>query len=127
LPNSVVFLTLDEVLAIHDLVLQHAGGSAGVRDLGLLESAIYRPQTGYYADLAEMASALMESLLMNDPFLDGNKRTALVATDTFLRANGFRLVVDPVSAYEFIVEGLGSSNLDRERIERWIRDSLEPT
>lgn len=126
MPNSVSFLTLDEVLVIHQLVLEHAGGTTGVRDLGLLESAIYRPQTGYYPDLVEMAAALLESLLINHPFLDGNKRTALVATDTFLRINGFRLELDPASAYEFITGSLGSSGLNREILQGWISESVVP-
>jgi death-on-curing protein len=127
LPSSVVFLTLDEILAIHELVIEYAGGSTGVRDLGLLESAIYRPQTGYYEDLVEMAAALMESLLINHPFFDGNKRTALIAADTFLRANGFRLDLDTDSALAFIVGGLASSSLDRAAVQRWIQASLRST
>ncbi len=81
--KSVVFLTVDEALAIHDRLIQEFGGPVGVRDLGLLESALFRPQTGYYDDIAEMATALFESLLMNHPF-DGNKRVAFFATDVFL-------------------------------------------
>ena len=75
MPNkAVAFLSRDEVLEIHRALLERFGGAAGVRDLGLLESALHRPQTGYYADLAEMAAALFESLIMNHPFIDGNKR-----------------------------------------------------
>ena len=92
--------------------------------LGCSKSAIYRPQTGYYADLVEMAAALMESLFINHPFLDGNKRTALVATDTFLRLNGFRLDLDAVDSYEFIVDGLSQLTLGFDAINEWIRRSL---
>ena len=77
-------LSVDEVLAIHQGLISRFGGLSGVRDLGLLESALYRPRTGYYRDLAEMATALFESLLMNHPFVDGNKRVAFFATDVFL-------------------------------------------
>lgn len=78
------FLTLAELLAIHQDQIERYGGSAGVRDLGLLEAALFRPQTGYYADLIEEAAALWESLAQNHPFIDGNKRTAFAATYTFL-------------------------------------------
>jgi len=65
--DRVVFLSRDEALAIHSTLLERFGGPAGVRDHGLLESALYRPQTGHYADLAEMSAALFESLIMNHP------------------------------------------------------------
>jgi len=71
------------------------GGSQGVRDYGLLEAALYRPQTGYYAGLIEEAAALWESLAQNHPFIDGNKRTAFAATYTFLAINGARLTSAP--------------------------------
>ena len=76
---------------MHERLVEKFGGPRGVRDAGLLESALFRPQTGYYRDLAEMGTALFESLLMNHPFVDGNKRVAFFATDVFFRLNGFRL------------------------------------
>ena len=78
------YLTLADVLAIHEDQLARYGGDPGVRDLGLLEAALFRPQTGYYADLIAEASALWESLAQNHPFVDGNRRTAFAATYTFL-------------------------------------------
>ena len=87
------YLTLAEVLAIHIDQIERYGGSHGVRDPGILESALFRPQTGYYSDLIEEAAALWESLSQNHPFLDGNKRTAFAATYTFLAINGARLVL----------------------------------
>ena len=92
-------LSVDEVLAIHQGLISRFGGLSGVRDLGLLESALYRPRTGYYRDLAEMATALFESLLMNHPFVDGNKRVAFFATDVFLRLNGWSLRVEAAEAH----------------------------
>ncbi len=65
---SIEFLSVDEVVTIHERLIERFGGPAGVRDLGLLESALFRPQTGYYGDIIEMAAALFESLLMNHPF-----------------------------------------------------------
>src|SRR5260370_41056463 len=85
------YLTVAEVLAMHADQIERYGGSHGVRDQGLLETALYRPPTGYYADLIEEAAALWESLAQNHPFIDGHKRTAFAATYTFLAINGRRL------------------------------------
>ena len=82
------YLTVAEVLAMHADQIERYGGAHGVRDQGLLESALYRPQTGYYAGLIEEAAALWESLAQNHPFIDGNKRTAVVAAMVFLARNG---------------------------------------
>src|ERR1700687_180556 len=95
------YLTLAEALAIHDDQIERYGGSPGIRDPGLLEAALYRPQTGYYADLVEEAAALWESLAQTHPFLDGNKRTAFAATYTFLAINGGRITADVGAAYIF--------------------------
>src|SRR5215472_16085621 len=96
------YLTLAEVLAIHADQIERYGGSPGVRDLGLLESALFRPQTGYYADLIEQSAALWESLAQNHPFIDGNKRTGFAAAYTFLSINGARLTAGPEETYDFI-------------------------
>ena len=85
---------------------------------------MYRPRTGYYADLVELAAALFQSLLMNHAFLDGNKRAAFFVTDTFLRLNGWKLHVDTASAYDFIVGMLESGDCSFEEIRSWIGDSL---
>lgn len=118
---AVLFLTLDEVLALHQRLLEKFGGSDGVRDLGLLESALYRPRSGYYEDLVQMASALFESLLMNHAFVDGNKRVAFFASDVFLRLNGWKISVEADDAYEFLMDSLESGQLDREALEIWLR------
>jgi death-on-curing protein len=99
----VQFLSVDEALGIHERLIEEFGGQGGVRDLGLLESSLFRPQTGYYEDLATMASALFESLLFNHAFHDSNERMAFFATDVFLRLNGWRLKVDSRVAVEFIL------------------------
>jgi death-on-curing protein len=119
-------LTLDEALAIHDRLIARFGGTSGIRDLGLLESALYRPRTGYYADLAGMATALCESLLMNHPCLDGNKRVAFFATDVFLRLNGWFLDVDPEPAHRFIVGLLETNQCDFDHLLPWVRRSVRP-
>lgn len=89
--------------------------------MGMLESALYRPQTGYYQDIGELAAALFESLLMNHPFIDGNKRAAFFATDTFLRLNGYRLEVESKSAHAFIINLLESGQVDFNNLRDWIR------
>ncbi len=125
MPNDTVqFLSLDEALAIHDRLIEKFGGPRGVRDRGLLESALYRPRTGYYADIAEMAAALFESLLMNHPFVDGNKRAAFFTTDTFLRLNGYRIVVEAREAHRFIVGLLEERNADMARLHAWLTRHL---
>lgn len=75
-------LSVDEARAIHARLIQHFGGPPGVRDPGLLESALYRPRTDYYQDITEMAAALFESLVMNHPFVDGTS-ASLFSRQTF--------------------------------------------
>ena len=81
--DSVQFLSHDELLEIHARLVERFGGQSGIRDPGLLDSALFRPQTDYYEDLAEMGAALFESLIMNHPFVDGKKRVAFFSTDVF--------------------------------------------
>ena len=122
--DRVLFLSLDEVLAIHERVIDAFGGADGVRDLGLLESALYRPQSGYYEDLVTMAAALFESLLMNHPFVDGNKRVAFFATDVFLRLNGWRFEVDANEAFDLLSGLFRTGQCDLEHLSAWIRSSV---
>lgn len=125
--KSILHLTLDEVLLLHERLLARFGGAAGVRDLGLLESALYRPRTGYYPSLLEMAAALFESLLMNHAFVDGNKRVAFFATDVFLRINGTRLEVEPRRAHAFLVGLIERGQCNKERLLPWLRNALRRT
>src|SRR6202050_3309867 len=96
------YLTVVEVLAMHSDQIERYGGAPGLRDQGLLEAALYRPQTGYYASLIEEAAALWESLSQNHAFIDGNKRTAFAAMYTFLAINGARLTADAEETYAFV-------------------------
>ncbi|MGZ8852703.1 MAG: type II toxin-antitoxin system death-on-curing family toxin [Thermoanaerobaculia bacterium] len=125
--SETAFLSLDEVLTIHDRLIERFGGPVGVRDLGLLDSALHRPRTGYYADLAEMAAALFESLLMNHPFVDGNKRVAFFATDVFLRMNGWKLEVESELAHRFLIGSLENRTADLEHLLPWLRDHIRKT
>jgi death-on-curing protein len=123
------YLTKVEVLAIHEEQIENFGGSHGLRDEGALEAALFRPQTGYYADLVEEAAALCESLSQNHAFVDGNKRTAFDATDTFLTINGARLTASPEEVIAF-VSGLYEANQLRfDRLVPWLRANvvLPPT
>ncbi|MEE8349621.1 MAG: type II toxin-antitoxin system death-on-curing family toxin [Acidobacteriota bacterium] len=122
--ERVLHLSVDEVLVIHERVLEVFGGAPGVRDLGLLESALFRPRTGYYQDIAEMATALFESLLMNHPFVDGNKRVAFFATDVFLRLNGWKLRVQAEEAHAFLIGLLGEGQCDFTHLLPWVRNAL---
>jgi death-on-curing protein len=119
------YLTLAEVLAIHADQIERYGGSHGVRDRGLLEAALYRPQTGYYADLIEEAAALWESLAQNHPFIDGNKRTAFAATYTFLAINGAHLMADAEDTYAFIAGLYRTNEFSFEKLIPWLRANVK--
>jgi death-on-curing protein len=126
LPSKVVqFLSLDEAMAIHGRLIDKFGGAPGLRDKGLLESALFRPQTGHYEDLAQMAAALFESLISNHAFVDGNKRVAFFTCDVFLRLNGWKLKVDSDSGYDFIVGSLERGQCNFEHLLPWIQQHLE--
>jgi death-on-curing protein len=122
--KSVQYLSVDEVLVIHTALIERFGGSVGIRDKGSLESALYRPQSGYYADLVEMAAAMFESLINNHPFIDGNKRVAFFSTDVFLRLNGYKIVTDPDAAYDFLMNLFSSNTCDLEHLEPWLRSVI---
>lgn len=119
--DPVNYLTLDEVIEIHKAVIDAFGGPSGIRDMGLLESALYRPRSGYYEDIFQMAAALFESLIINHPFVDGNKRVAFFSTDVFLRLNGYKFQVEPDIAHQFIIELLDQGNYQLEELSKWIQ------
>ena len=114
-------LTVAEVLAMHADQIDRYGGSHGVRDHGLLEAALYRPQTGYYAGLIEEAAALWESLAQNHPFIDGDKRTAFAAAYTFLAINGTRLTADAQKTYAFVAALYEAGQFSFDKLVPWLR------
>jgi len=120
------YLTTVEVLAIHKDQIERYDGSYGVRDSGLLEAALYRPQTGYYADLIEEAAALWESLSQNRAFIDGNKRAAFAATYTFLAINGWRLTAEADATYSFVATLYEGNQFSFERLVPWLRENVKP-
>src|ERR1700730_3833892 len=115
-----VYLTVAEVLAIHHLQIEEYGGPQGIRDDGLLESAVFRPQIGYYNNIQEEAEAIMESLAHNHPFLDGNQRTAFASAHTFLLVNGYDLKVDSPSAYKFVSGAIAKGEFRFSLILNWL-------
>ncbi|HTN60289.1 MAG TPA: type II toxin-antitoxin system death-on-curing family toxin [Devosia sp.] len=120
-----VYLTIDEALRVHELLIEAFGGSRGVRDLGLIESALLRPQTGYYADLIEEAAALWESLVMNHGFIDGNKRVAYACVELFLLTNGFDIPVSNDEIEHFIYANIEAGTFRKDVIHQWLIDHTE--
>ena len=118
------YLSVADVLAMHMVVIKRYGGTDGIRDMGALESAVARPQSGYYKDVIESAAALLESLAINHPFLDGNKRVAFAATDTFLRINGFRFASESNSIYKALMKFFDTGNFKLASLEPWLRSSV---
>ena len=120
------YLTLDEVLYIHAELIRAFGGTDGVRDFGLLESALLRPQTGYYADRIEEAAALWESLAMNHAFIDGDERVAYAATELFLGLNGLEVAATDASTEAFIYRHLEGGTFRKDVLDAWLRANTAP-
>lgn len=121
------FLALDEVLALHADQIHRYGGTPGLRDLGLLQSAIAMPQTAFedeflHGTLFEMAAAYLFHLARNHPFVDGNKRTALMCALVFLGLNGQRLDADPDPLFE-LVDGVAAGSVDKAEVSVFLRRS----
>ena len=125
--QATVYLTLEEALDLHRQLLDRFGGAGGVRDLGLLESALARPRSGYYVSLSEQAAALMQSLAGNHAFVDGNKRMAFAATAVLLTMNGYRLVVDADEAERFLIDEVIQEQADVATITSWLERFMEGT
>ena len=119
-----VYLTVAEVIAIHHHQIEEYGGEHGLLNQGALEAAVFRPQTGYYNDVSEEAAALLESLVNNHPFVDGNKRVGFAATHTFLLMNGFDLDVSSKAAAEFIIKMIADGKFRFALLRDWIAGNL---
>ncbi|GLQ53398.1 type II toxin-antitoxin system death-on-curing family toxin [Devosia nitrariae] len=117
-----VYLTLDEVLHIHSELIRAFGGADGIRDRGLIESALLRPQTGYYADLIEETAAMWESLAMNHGFVDGNKRVAYACVELFLGLNDHVVVADNDDIIAFIYHHLEAGTFTKDVLDAWLRE-----
>ena len=121
--------TLDEVVAFHFRVTQKTGGSSGIRDWDLLSSALARPQASFsgqdlYPDIFLKAAALIQSLILNHPFVDGNKRTALVSMEYFLYLNGASIKVAQKEKVDFTI-WVENKKPTIEQIADWIRKHID--
>ena len=121
-----IYPTVAETIQTHRILIEEFGGSHGLRDQGLLEAAVFRPQSGYYTTVIEEAAALMESLANNHAFIDGNKRISFVMTDAMLRANGYFIEVDPLAAHKFITESLEKREFRFAFIRDWLASHAKP-
>ncbi len=121
-----LWLDLDEVIAIHLVLLKEHGGAAGTRDEGLLASAVNRPQQLFAygdpePDLCALAAAYTTGIVRNHPFVDGNKRTGFLSAYTFLAANGLELTASEVEATSMVV-ALAASEMDEKTFAQWFRE-----
>jgi death on curing protein len=119
-----VYLTVAEVIAIHHHQIEEYGGEHGMLNQGALEAAVFRPQTGYYNNLSEEAAALLESLVNNHAFPDGDKRVGFVAMHTFLLMNGFDLDVSSKAAYQFMIKTMEEGKFRFALLHEWIAAHL---
>ncbi len=124
-----IYLTVEQVLFLHARLIEETGGSHGVRELSLLLSAIGRPQASFadrdlYADIFTKAAALMDSLVRNHPFIDGNKRTGIAAAGLFLLQNGYRLIATNNELEEMTL-AVARSEKAVEQIARWFQDHIQ--
>ena len=115
-----LYPTLEEALFLHGRLLERFGGAPGVRDLGLLDSALARPRSGYYRSLSEQAAALLQSLALNHSFVDGNERMAFALAAVFLRMNGTSLRVDAEAGERFLIDEVIVAKADLAVITDWL-------
>ena len=122
------YLTLNEVIELHRVLIQQFGGANGLRDLGGLESAIAQPRMTFsgeelYPTIVEKAAAICYSIVKNHPFVDGNKRAGHAAMEIFLVLNGYEISA-PVDEQEQIILQIASSKMSRAHFEAWLRAHL---
>lgn len=120
------YIRVDDVIAIHADQIGRYGGVQGLRDPGLLEAALFRPQTGYYPSLIDEAAALWESLSQNHPFVDRNKITAFAATYVFLLINGLRVIASDGYAQVCVLRLYETNQLNFEILRAWLLDNTKP-
>jgi death on curing protein len=120
------YLKLSEVMLMHHMLIEKHGGAHGIRDPGALDAALYRPQSGYYADVIAEAAALFESMAMNHPFVDGNKRIAFACVDVFLNLNGFEIPTKSMTVHKWMIAHLEAGTFRLEHIEPWLRRNVRP-
>jgi death-on-curing protein len=124
------YLTIEQILFLHERRIEETDGSHGVRDLGLLLTAASRPKASFeeqdlYPDLYSKAAALLDSLIRNNPFIDGNKRTCVAAAGLFLLRNGFRLTTSNQD-FEGLAMAVAQSKTSVEDITAWLQEYAIP-
>ncbi len=124
-----IYLTLEDILEIHRVIIEQTGGLAGIRDIPLLDSAVARPQASFggvdlYQSISEKAAALLHSIICNHPFADGNKRTGFTAMDVFLLLNDQHLVAGEDEKYGF-VQGIAAGKIPFSEVSTWIAQRLK--
>lgn len=121
------YVTTADALFFHQLLIERYGGASGLRDAGALEAALHRPQTGYYDTLIQEAAALLESLVQNHPFIDGNKRVAFAVADVFLRINGYRITADSQAIFATMMKFFADKTFDLDHLVPWLEGIVEQT
>ncbi len=126
-----IYLTPEQVLFIHYRLIEETGGSHGIRDIALLQSAIARPMAAFggndlYPDIFTKAAALMHSLIKNHPFIDGNKRTAITSSSIFLLRNGFQITASNKELERFTLEA-ASTKIEIEKMAMWFKKQSAQT
>ncbi len=116
--------SLDEAIYLHEILIHEFGGASGILDKGLLESALARPKSGYYKSLSEQAAALLQSLALHHPFVDGATRVAFALTAIFLRLNGYRLKVGAKAGSKFIEKTLIQKRAPLALVTAWLEKHM---
>lgn len=129
--RNVKYITLDVTIAIHDDMIERYGGSFGIRDLGLIQSALARPQASFggedlYPTILAKAAALFHSLIFNHAFMDGNKRTSMTTTARFLYINGYELDADDKEFVDFPLR-VENKHLSLGEIAKWLKEHARKT
>ena len=122
------YLSIVEILELHDSIISSSGGAQGIRDIGSLESAVNQPRLTFdridlYPDVVSKAAAICFSLVMNHPFVDGNKRVGHAAMETFLILNGYEIEAI-VDEQEKIILDLAAGKLTRQELTSWLNDHI---
>jgi len=115
------YVSTADALFFHKELIERYGGATRIRDAGALESALHRPQTGYYDTIVHEAAALLESLVQNHPFVDGNKRVAFAVVDVFLRINHHGITADSKTIYDSLLDFLNNGTFDMEPLVPWLQ------
>jgi death-on-curing protein len=120
------YITTAEALFFHKQLIERYGGATGIRDVGALESALHRPQTGYYDTTIDEAAALLESLVQNHPSVDGNKRVAFAVVDVFLRINGYWINANSKEIHDHVIKLFDDRAFDMAHLIPWLREIVRP-